>query len=413
MQREKKDHRLEIERNDVRNSVSCRWFLDATGRACFLRKKLNLSRKNRHHVNSAWFRIDHAIEPNDWCDDPSWHARTNHPRRLGTNHLMGHGYWVWIIPLANDRTSIGIVADDQYHPFADLHRFERAFAWLGEYEPQCARMLEPHLEKRMDFRAIKNYAYDSHQVLSAQRWCLLGESGLFLDALYSPGADFIAIANGLTTQLIAKDMAGESISELAPAYDQLFRSLSRAFSATFYRQYPVLGNPPVMTTKFVWDLAMYWGGIALVFFRKGVDESDSIDELNTALQGFAFANVSMQAFFRRWSKARPDAGGSPPVFVDYGSIQCLKSLNEKLLQPPADLSLVDELRHNLEILDALKREIFAEAEVQCPGIAGVLSPATTTYLKAMFDTIRPRLENQVGEEVDPISAPAGDAPVSG
>ena len=405
------DHRLEVSRNAERRPVFCRWLLDATGRASLLRKKLGLSRKNRHHVNSAWFRIDHAIEPNDWCNDSSWHGRTNHPRRLGTNHLMGRGYWVWIIPLAHDRTSIGIVADDRHHPFGDLHRFESAFAWLAEHEPQCARMLEPHLEKRMDFRAIKDYAYDSKQVLSAQRWCLLGESGIFLDALYSPGTDFIAIANGLTTQLIAKDMAGESIAELAPAYDRLFLSLSRAFSATFYRQYPVFGTPPVMTTKFVWDLAMYWGGIALVFFRKGVDESGSIGALNETLQGFAFANVSMQAFFRRWSKALPEGGSSPPAFVDYGGIRCLKALNERLLKPPEGTPLIEELRHNLETLDALKCEIFAEAKRQCPGLAGSAPSPTTTHLKQMFDAIRPRVGTPVEEAGGPVPAQANDVPV--
>ncbi|MEC9241737.1 MAG: NAD(P)/FAD-dependent oxidoreductase, partial [Gemmatimonadota bacterium] len=227
------EHRIEIDRLGRRRSVSCRWFLDATGRASFLRKKFNLERKNRHDVNAAWFRIDHPIEPNDWCEEPAWHRRTDHPRRLGTNHLMGPGYWVWLIPLANDRTSIGIVAEEKRHGFSELHTFERTLSWLEHHEPQLARVLEPHLDKRMDFRAIKNCAYDSKQMFSGERWCLLGESGMFLDALYSPGTDFIALANNFSTDLIARDMAGESIVDVARVYDRVFCSLARTFSATY------------------------------------------------------------------------------------------------------------------------------------------------------------------------------------
>jgi hypothetical protein len=30
---------------------------------------------------------------------------------------MGKGDWVWLIPLVNGRTSVGIVADARLHPF--------------------------------------------------------------------------------------------------------------------------------------------------------------------------------------------------------------------------------------------------------------------------------------------------------
>ena len=32
-------------------------------------------------------------------------------RRLATNHYMGFGYWIWVIPLGNGETSIGVVFD--------------------------------------------------------------------------------------------------------------------------------------------------------------------------------------------------------------------------------------------------------------------------------------------------------------
>ena len=38
-------------------------------------------------------------------------------RRLATNHLIGQGYWVWLIPLASGPISIGVCADPRFHPF--------------------------------------------------------------------------------------------------------------------------------------------------------------------------------------------------------------------------------------------------------------------------------------------------------
>ena len=63
-------------------------------------------------------------------------------RWLSTNHLMGRGYWVWLIPLGSGSTSIGIVADDDLHPYSRINRYERALEWLREFEPQCAAVVE-------------------------------------------------------------------------------------------------------------------------------------------------------------------------------------------------------------------------------------------------------------------------------
>ena len=90
-----------------------------------------------------------CVEANSrpWSDDPAWHARISSGRReLSTNHLMGPGYWVWLIPLASDSISIGIVADAQTHPFDGFNRFERALDWLRRREPQCASAVEQHLD---------------------------------------------------------------------------------------------------------------------------------------------------------------------------------------------------------------------------------------------------------------------------
>ena len=45
-------------------------------------------------------------------------------------HLMGRGYWVWLIPLGSGTTNFGIVVDANLHPYTRLNRFEKAIEWL-------------------------------------------------------------------------------------------------------------------------------------------------------------------------------------------------------------------------------------------------------------------------------------------
>ncbi len=386
-------HELRLDRGGESTALRCRWLVDATGRASLLKKRLGLEASNRHDVNAVWFRFDHPIDPDDWSDDAAWRSRVEHPRRLSTNHFMGPGYWVWLIPLARGRTSVGIVADARLHSFTSLHTFEKALAWLDAHEPQCARVLRALSHKRMDFLGLKHYSHDAKQLFSGDRWCLTGESGAFVDPFYSPGSDFIGIGNGFACDLITRDLDGEDVRGLAAVHDQTYRSLVRTYLVTYHRQYPLMGDARVMTTKIIWDFVMYWGGIALIFFRGRLGDPAFMERVRPLLQAFAFTNIGMQAFFRRWARG---AGPSPPpgAFVDYAELDFLAELNGDLLRDRDDDALLDRLGRNLELARALKREIEAEAAGRGE------RAAPTAHLAAVFAALRaPR----------PFAAPRSDS----
>lgn len=380
-----RDHRVQIERDAQQTRVDCRWIVDASGRAALLKKKLDLGRPNRHQVNAAWFRIDAPIDLDDWSKDSEWRGRLQVSRRLSTNHLMGPGYWVWLIPLVGNRTSVGIVADDHLHPFSELSNFTNALAWLDRHEPQCAGIVREHLDRRMDFLALRNYSHDVKQMFSSNRWGITGDAGMFPDPLYSPGSDFIGIANGFLSDLIARDLRGESIGELAEIYDRAYRSLGRTFLVTYHRQYPLMGNPRLMTLKVVWDFVMYWGGVALIFCRDKLHEQDFMDRSRPVLQGFAATNVRMQAFFREWGAVSAEDPATPSrVFVDYAEIPFLAEMNRDLQGEGDDESVLETLERNLQLARELQIEIVAEAarnNVKLP--KGIATP-TTNHLSEVF-----------------------------
>ncbi|HET7218545.1 MAG TPA: NAD(P)/FAD-dependent oxidoreductase, partial [Vicinamibacterales bacterium] len=199
-------------RGGTERTVLARWLIDASGRSGIIRRQLNLTRTADHGANACWFRVPERVRVDDWSDDPAWKARVPCGQRwLSTNHLMGRGYWVWVIPLGSGSTSIGIVADDDLHPYARINRFDRALDWLREFEPQCAEVVERCQDSREDFLALKHYAHACDRVVSPDGWSLVGEAGVFTDPFYSPGSDFIAIGNDLAADLIVRSARGEDV----------------------------------------------------------------------------------------------------------------------------------------------------------------------------------------------------------
>ena len=252
-------HRLHLLLESDTITVQARWVVDASGCSALLKRQLGLAKKVPHAANAAWFRISYPIDIDQWSDDPEWRSRIiEGERRLSTNHLMGPGYWVWLIPLASDSISIGIVTDAKMHPFEEINRFERALAWLHAHEPQCAQVIEQYRDRLQDFRVMKDYCHSCEQVYSDERWCLTGEAGVFLDPFYSPGSDMIAISNGLICDLINSELDGEDIEEKAAIHNRLLLLLNDSWRGTYEHQYPLMGNAQVMTAKIIWDTAIYW-----------------------------------------------------------------------------------------------------------------------------------------------------------
>lgn len=351
-------HHVAFLHNGGEQSLTARWVVDASGRAGFLKRKLDLAEEIDHNVHAVWFRLGAELRIDDWCSDPQWQARTGRvPRRwLSTNHLVGRGYWVWIIPLSSGATSIGIVADPRLHPLAEMNQFEKALAWLERHESQCAAVIAEHSDQLQDFSAIKRIGYSCRQVFSADRWALTGEAGVFLDPLYSPGIDYIAMANTMICRLIQEDCDGLPIDQLAPRYQSTFLTLFHNNLLTYQDQYPLFGNPRVMSLKYLWDYALYWGFPALLYFNGKLTDPTFIQGLGKGIDELRDMNRDMQRFFREWDAAEGEASVDA-VFVDQHEIGVLIQLNAELRERLDDQALRARFSRNVELLRDLMSEI--------------------------------------------------------
>lgn len=310
-------HRIRVEGPAGERSLSARWAVDASGRSQLLQRHGGgLRRKVDHTANAAWFRVAHPIDVGTWTDDPDWACRiTEGDRAMSTNHLMGDGYWVWLIRLASGSTSVGIVADAAAHPFGAFNTLDKAREWLRQYEPQCGAIIDEHVDGIQDFRVMRDYSYGCDQVFSGeQRWCLTGESGVFLDPLYSPGLDLIAIGNGLVVDLVTRSLAGEDVTVLAAINDKLFRRVTDIWLAIYQKQYRLMGNAQVMTSKVIWDTAFYWGVFGLLFFHDKFRSAATIASVAANLERLTEISNRVQQFFREWESI--DHSDLRPQFVD-------------------------------------------------------------------------------------------------
>ncbi len=325
-------HRIALQDGDSVTNTTARWVVDASGRNRLLPRQLDLKQTNEHRCNAAWFRVATEIDIGRWSDDPSWQARlTEGDRALSTNHLMGKGYWVWLIRLASGATSVGIVADPDIHPFDEFNTLDKATAWLRDHEPQCAAVLAEHADEIRDFRVMRNYSHGATKVFDGHdRWCLTGDSGIFLDPLYSSGLDLVAIGNGLITDMIIRELGGEDAIARAQISDSLFRSLTEMWLAVYQDQYTVMGVPAVMSAKIIWDVAFYWGFIGLMYvngrFVSVADDPGFVPYLDGVI---ALSN-RIQRFFREWAAVESDTAAVP--FVDlYAPLNFMVALHTAMM----------------------------------------------------------------------------------
>jgi len=333
-------HTVTVQSGQTTTHTTTRWVVDASGRNRTLPRKLGLRRANEHNCNAVWLRVATEIDIGEWSDDPSWQARlVEGDRALSTNHLMGEGYWVWLIRLASGSTSVGIVADPAVHAFDSFNTLAKAQAWLREYEPQCAAVITEHEHLIKDFRVMKNYSHGATKVYDGlDRWCLTGDSGVFLDPLYSSGLDLVAIGNGLITDMIARELEGENVVARSGISDSLFRSLTDMWLAVYCDQYPLMGSPAVMSAKVIWDIAFYWGFVGFVYSNgRFVSVADN-PEVVPHLDGLIKLSNRMQRFFREWAaveSARPSG-----LFVDlYAPWNFMATLHTAMMGRAAEFAV--------------------------------------------------------------------------
>ncbi|HEV7504601.1 MAG TPA: tryptophan 7-halogenase [Thermoanaerobaculia bacterium] len=360
----------------VEKSVQARWVIDAMGRRRYLQGKFDL-RKDDHGVfNAAWFRVTGEVDIDEMVppSETRWHGRVTDRRWHSTNHLMGPGYWVWLIPLAGDRTSVGIVASGKLHSLADYNTYDKALAWLEEHEPDVVK----HLTGRevLDFKILPNYSYSSKQVFSTDRWACVGDAGVFVDPYYSVGTNMIGYNNRLLQKILELDFQQHDTREFVAFANQYFLSLTQTLAHSIHSAYPFFDNGPVMVLKTAWDYFVGWGVSDPQFYYETYLDPKVSAVISTLLSATVVTQARMLRLFEDW--ARLPTASLEVEFVDYFvDLPTLRALFLRNLPPlqTKDLGLVvKSIRDGAERIEELAQVVFFFA-VECvlPGQAHLFS----------------------------------------
>lgn len=314
-------HTIELEPSDASampspRELRARWMVDASGRRQLIQRRLGTRRSTGNRADAAWFRVRARVKPSDLVPEGAraWHQRDlGDDRWLSTNHLMGAGYWVWLIPLSSGHTSIGIVTSHEHHAFADYNRPDAARQWLAEHEPALARRISD--VDFCDFRVMGDYAYMTDRLISSERWACVGEAGLFIDPLYSPGTDFIAVTNALATTAIEADLGGAALSdghlhELQTLFNAWLDDCTRMLS----HNGEVFTHGDIFALKLWWDYFHYWK-FTCQYYIQGIYRlpPDAHARFRAIGESYFGLNDRVQSICETWARLDSRRGSDGPT----------------------------------------------------------------------------------------------------
>lgn len=263
------DNKLTIEVGGDVRELRCRWLLDASGRVNFLSRRLGLVERNEEHPTAAiWCRWNGVRHIDDIAARAGGLGAGNiSSRRLATNHYTGFGYWIWVIPLGNGETSIGVVFDKR---LIDLHHSkDRAADFIAFLKavPALAELLDGASPRLDDLRFYAHLPYSSKQYMG-KGWALLGDAASFLDPYYSPGLDHASFTAEATAEIVGLDAKGMDISARMAEHNEAFvRSYGRFFRCIFKDKYYYMGEADLLAAAMILDTAHYYVFVVIPAYR--------------------------------------------------------------------------------------------------------------------------------------------------
>ena len=349
-------HHVEFEEGAAKRRVSARWVVDATGRTSLLAKKLGLRvPEKQHRCLASWARLEGVADLDAADVDQAWRDRTrNTSRRLSTVHFMHRGSWVWLIPLRGGVTSVGLVGDTR-HVSRDVLS-QRGLQRALQEQRACGELLEG--ADWLDFGAYGQLAYGTKQWFG-DRWAVVGEAAAFSDPFYSPGSDFITLANDYVSDLVARSCDGEDVAERQRLYEGYLQLRYRANLPLYRDQYELFGSYELMSIKWNYDIAAYYALWVNSYLQ---DLHLDLDDLRHELRQGAFVVKALERFaelFGRTERAVTEAGRY--------HAQNLGAFDEALgdVAFTKDVGRMDRKQAEAHALDA-----FAKARARCFELLG-------------------------------------------
>ena len=180
-------------------SLKAKFLLDGSGFGRVLPRLLDLETPSSFPSRKSIFT---HIKDNISCP--------NHDRDkiLIAIHPEHKEVWYWLIPFAQGRCSLGVVAEEKY--FADKNLTEEQLLLEAVHEcPELNQLLQ-NAEFDTPIQSITGYACNVRS-LWGSNFVLLGNAGEFLDPVFSSGVTIAMKSAALAAPLVSKQLKGEYV----------------------------------------------------------------------------------------------------------------------------------------------------------------------------------------------------------
>lgn len=249
---------------DQMRSARARWVIDASGKAALIARKRGTWRPlDEHPTNAIWARFSGAKDLDSYelrSRFPEYAEALHCPRSQATNHLMGHGWWCWIIPLKNGDVSAGLTWDPRlFTPPEGANLNERLHKHLTSV-PVGREIFSDATPVSGETRTYSKLPYYTTEAMG-DGWVCVGDAAGFMDPLYSQGLDYCSHSIYATHKIILDSLGGQCVRDRVAAFNQQFsESYFRWFHALYEKKYKYLGDAELMWAAFLLDIGAYFLG---------------------------------------------------------------------------------------------------------------------------------------------------------
>ncbi len=206
-------------------TLTCDHLVDAAGRAWLTGKKFDNIRQDAGslyglNTGASWVRVK-GVDP-ELFKPGADRDRVATSQYYATNHWMGHGHWLWQIPICTETKtlSIGGMFHHDVIPGEQVGRKEKLIDFIRANHAALGKIVDS-ADEVVDFIYWKKPSHLCKQMFHPDRWYAIGDAAYFGDAFYSLGLSTVAIAVTSTTELIRAAMAGEpDVETKRTAYDR-------------------------------------------------------------------------------------------------------------------------------------------------------------------------------------------------
>ncbi len=223
---------------------------DSDGRVCGLR-----TQQDGHDIDlHATLTIDASGRDSFAINKNQWRVRDPHLKKVAiwtyyedakrdegldegatTIAYLPEKGWFWFLPLSDNKTSVGIVAEKEY-----LYRDGRDAAQIFEREVQANRWIADHLQGARHngaFRVTGDYSYRAKHI-AEDGLVLAGDAFAFLDPVFSSGLFLAFVGGEMAAQAgIEALRAGDVSSHRFQNYADTFIGGMEAFRKLVYAFY--------------------------------------------------------------------------------------------------------------------------------------------------------------------------------